>query len=148
MDSADPVDGVWVPAVVNVYAPPVSSGCQISFELALNPVSYIKYGAPQSVWLNYTFEARSPLIDIQLSWFNKTVTRLAEAMWLSFEPIVGDPTYWAMDVMGFPVSPFEVAPFASQHLHGIWSGVTYANPGTGIILHCKCLHAPLSSHIT
>jgi len=131
MDSADPVHATWTPTVINMYAPPSSSGCQIAFELTLDPTTYTKYGAPQTVWLNYTFEAQSPLVDIEVAWFNKTATRLVEAMWLSFEPIVGDPEFWAMDVMGFPVSPFEVAPFGAQHLHGIWTGVTYANPQTG-----------------
>ena len=69
---------------------------------------------------------------MQLSWFNKTATRLAEAMWLSFEPIVGDAQHWSMDVMGFPVSPFEVAQFGARHLHGVWDGVTYADPQNGM----------------
>jgi hypothetical protein len=127
MDSADPVDAIWAPSVVNMH----NSNCSFLFELTLEPAAWQTYGAPQTAYLNYTFLSNVPAVSVQLSWFNKTATRLAEAMWLSFEPIVGNPEYWTMDVLGYPVSPFEVASFGARHLHGVWSGVTYANPQSG-----------------
>jgi hypothetical protein len=51
-----------------------------------------------------------------------TTNRLAEAMWFSFDPIVGSPYYWWIDVLGFPVSPYEVVINGSQHLHAFETG--------------------------
>jgi hypothetical protein len=49
--------------------------------------------------------------------------RLAEAMWLSFNPIVNSPYDWWIDVLGYPVSPYEVVINGSQHLHAFQKGL-------------------------
>jgi hypothetical protein len=38
-----------------------------------------------------------PVIYLNFYWFQKPVTRLTEAVWLSFNPIVGDQQGWTMD---------------------------------------------------
>jgi hypothetical protein len=47
-------------------------------------------------------------LNVALSWFNKTVTRLAESTWLSFDPAVPVPDLWTVDVLGHAVSPASV----------------------------------------
>lgn len=59
--------------------------------LALPSIAHRTYGAPADVYLHYGFEqlgtASNATIEIalNLSWFNKTATRLGEAMWLSLD---------------------------------------------------------------
>jgi hypothetical protein len=128
MNASNPVNAIWAPKIVNMFQP---SQCNFIFELVLDEAASITYGAPQTVYLNYTLSSQVHDVDIQLTWFNKTATRLAEAMWLSFSPLVGNPQNWVLDVMDYPVSPFDVAAYGSRHLHAIWDGVRYVDPMEG-----------------
>jgi len=117
--------GDWEPIVLDVFQKDYPDRVEFLVELYLDPNLNIMFGAPRIIYLSYQFSNTLPQIDINLQWFEKTATRLPEAMWLKFTPIVPDPHFWVMDVMGSPVSPYEVAVNGSRHLHSIWSGVNY-----------------------
>merc|ERR1712150_116198 len=75
---------------------------------------------------------------------NKTATRLAEALWLSFMPHPGtSPGQWSMDVLGSSVSPMEVLPNGTQHLHAVWDGATWSDAGHSFGI--KTFDSPLVS---
>merc|ERR1712032_1653792 len=87
--------------------------------------SYIVYGAPRNVSIEYVVPGRDgALVDIRLVWTHKPATRLAEAMWLSFVPTAIPGDTWTMDIMGHPVSPFEVVKGGTKHIHVVQDGVT------------------------
>merc|ERR1712034_204527 len=50
---------------------------------------------------------------------------MAESSFISFQPLVAEPSKWKMDVLGHPVSPLEVVVNGSRHLHAVWRGVNY-----------------------
>jgi len=95
--------------------------------LAFDDALHSNAGAPAVVEVNVTLGNK--LVDVTLVALNKTATRLAEAMWLSFMPLPNlSPAEWAMDVLGSPVSPMEVLTNATRHIHAVWAGVTWTGP--------------------
>ena len=70
--------------------------------------SVINYGAPKKVWLEYQVDGKEEegRINITLFLFNKTATKLPEAMWLSFSPLTLFPNEsWRMDKLGQFMDP-------------------------------------------
>merc|ERR1712080_507657 len=66
-------------------------------------------------------------IDITISAFNKTATRLPEAMFFTFHPkaIQGQDDIWRMDKLGEWVEMNDTIKGGSQHLHGVITGFEY-----------------------
>lgn len=79
-------------------------------------------GAPETIWVSVRTSKQQIYIDIQL--FNKTSTRLPEAVWISFNPSLDDPRDIYMDKMGEIISPLDICKNGSVHQHGVTHGVT------------------------
>jgi hypothetical protein len=71
--------------------------------------------------------------------------RLAEATWVSFDPIVSSPQLWVMDVLGSPVSPLTVVENGTRHVHAVWSGVSVTDAASKEAVVVASLDAPLVS---
>jgi pyridoxal/pyridoxine/pyridoxamine kinase len=41
--------------------------------------------------VNLTSAGATASVDVVVNWVNKTTTRLAEAVWVTFDPVVQDP---------------------------------------------------------
>jgi hypothetical protein len=67
-----------------------------------------------------------PVVEITVSWFRKLPTRMPEALWFSFNPVVSDIKSWSMQKSGQEVSPFDVVEGGNRHMHAIddriWCG--------------------------
>jgi len=135
--------GDWLATVSDIFEKQLPEGLQILVTLRLNSILSDVYGAPRLVYINYLLMNSQPQIQINLQWFQKVATRLPEAMWLKFTPIVSSPQLWQMDVMGSLVSPYEVVANGSRHLHSIWEGVYYDDTTTPIALSITSLDANL-----
>jgi len=133
----------WDPTVLNIFEKNYPDRVELLVELYLEKILSNTFGAPRQIYLTYAFSNTLPQIDITLQWFEKPATRLPEAMWLKFSPIVSNPRLWEMDVMGSPVSPYEVVVNGSRHLHGIWSGVTYNDTANNIVFGIESKDANL-----
>jgi len=134
MNTTYSISADWEPVVQAIFQKEYPDRFEFLVQLTLNPTTSDIFGAPRMISLSYVFSKNSPEIDINLQWFEKTATRLPEAMWFSFTPIVPNPKLWLMDVMGSPVSPYDVVVNGSRHLHSIWSGVSYNDTGNGLSL--------------
>ena len=161
MDKAGAESVVWKP-VATVYDANVDT-CEFSMLLSLPSVAYTMYGAPQKIQMIVklsveesepagTMKATSEGDTIQpallslrttVSWKEKPATRLAEAMFLSFDPIVPNPSQWHMDILGYPVSPLDVVVDGTRHIHAVWSGVSYQDSLTRVNITTS--HTPLVS---
>lgn len=82
-----------------------------------------QYGAPGFVMVEYSYltdtaNGYSVAIETDVQWFNKRPTRMAESIWLEFNPIlpINDPEGqgWMMDKLGQNISPFKVVVNGSQ----------------------------------
>ena len=110
------------------------------------------YGAPTDVWAQFTFSNRTPYhFDIDLQWFNKTSTRLAESFMYEFKPVPRTAYYWMMNKLGSWVSPLDVAWGGCQVQHGVWDGLVYQGlplqPSLSIASRDVPLVAPFTSTV-
>jgi len=87
-------------------------------EIATPAITWQQFGAPQVVWLQVDVQAGQ--LNFTLTLVNKTATRLAESLWLCFQPLVSQSQQaWSLDKLGSLVSPFDVVGNGSRHLHGL-----------------------------
>lgn len=133
MDTANPVNKTWLPTLSGFYRRH-GDGCAFLASLALDAETAISYGGMRQIWLTLELDpdASTPLptVALALAWKNKTASRMAESSWLSFQLDVhtagtsegpgGDPSKWAMDVLGYPVNPVDVVPMGTRHIHAVW----------------------------
>jgi len=79
------------------------------------------------VWVAYDVGSQSPSLNVTILLYGKTATRLPEAMWLRFNPLVPRQNGWMMDKLGELVDPLTVITNGSRHLHGIGDGISYTD---------------------
>jgi hypothetical protein len=65
------------------------------------------------------------VLHLNLSWFEKPATRLPEALWLTFRPVVEDPAGWSLQKCGQPIAPDDVVFAGNRHMHALSSGFEY-----------------------
>lgn len=119
---------------------PASFIVEVSLPVALNTF----YGAPSTVWFNYTVKIDASVsIDVQV--FNKTATRLGEAIYLQFATPMVAGSAWVADVLSHWVDPLDVVERGSQHQHGVGDGVLYVNSATGAGVAIDTIDAPVFS---
>lgn len=126
--AASPVSAWAQPA----REPTMTAPASFLFQLALPPQLNSYYGAPGTIFLNYTVDVTGDvLVEVQL--FNKTATRLGEAVYLQFAVVEAADSAWFAEVLGYLVDPLDVVVRGSQHQHGVGSGMVYVgSDGSGI----------------
>lgn len=105
-------DGAWVEVMVRVAFP------------ADHP------GAPPEAWLQWHWaDAEDLTLTLRVWWVDKPATRLPEATWLSWNPVIAEPAAWTMDKLGQQVSPLDVVARGGRSLHAVGrGGMTYDGP--------------------
>jgi Domain of unknown function (DUF5054) len=133
--NAHPVHKLWAPIMQQIYRS--ADGCKWTTRLSMDPIAVRTYGAPASIWMTAELRAgpneNETDLHIDLRWFNKTATRLPEALWLKFSsppsPVAaGQPPLdaqgsngrkWLLDKLGEAVDVSQVVLNGSNHIHGI-----------------------------
>ena len=154
MDGYGAQNRTWLPSLAALWRRGDGAApCSFLAQLALEPDAVALAGGAAQIVLNLTLDpeplAPTPTLSVTLTWFNKTSTRMAESAWLSFAPAVGGAAgdaAWQMDVLGSPVSPLEVVPMGTRHVHAVWSGVVSdTRAAGGPYARIETLDAPLVS---
>ncbi|GCE14889.1 DUF5054 domain-containing protein [Tengunoibacter tsumagoiensis] len=83
------------------------------------------YGAPRLLTLEWHFPHNVAEIYLTLQWFEKTATRLPEALWLDFAPLISNVHGWQMEKVSELVDPLDVRMQGARHLHAIDQRVHY-----------------------
>lgn len=92
-----------------------------------------RVGAPAEAWLRWRFQP--DVVEASLWWRDKVATRLPEATWLSFTPIVAEPERWLLDKLGQDVSPLDVVRGGGRSLHAVGErGLRYDGPDGALAL--------------
>lgn len=89
-----PLATEWLPSLQNLYYKAGSTGsgaaCTFASQLAMDATLILSYGGMQTVWMvtevDVDASLPAPMLNMQLQWFNKTLTRMAESTWMSFAP--------------------------------------------------------------
>ena len=67
-------------------------------------------------------EADGLRVSLRVGWPAKPATRLPEATWLTWNPVVADPSAWTIDKLGQAVSPLDVVRRGGRALHAAGPG--------------------------
>jgi hypothetical protein len=119
---------LWKPALVECHADEGAGAHRILARLEIcDPESFVAGRAafPKEIFVEFVLPKQKPIIEINLSWFEKPPTRMPEALWLSFHPIVTDPRNWMLQKSGQPVSPYDVVDSGNRHMHAISDRISY-----------------------
>src|SRR5262249_34150064 len=80
---------------------------------------------PRHAFVEMELPKEEEIIRMTVSWFGKPATRMPEALWLTFNPVVEDAKLWSMHKSGEAVSPFEVVKSGNRHMHAVERGFEY-----------------------
>jgi hypothetical protein len=84
---------------------------------------------PRKVFVELVLPKAEPVIHLNLSWFGKPATRMPEALWLTFNPIVEDQKGWTLEKSGEAISPFDVVASGNRQMHCLQKGFAYKRGG-------------------
>ena len=84
-----------------------------------------------------------PVLYLDYSWFDKSATRLPEAMWLTFNPAVSSAAKWTLTVSDETVAPLDVVTAGNRHMHALSKGFSCADGASTFSV--DTLDAPLVS---
>jgi hypothetical protein len=93
------------------------------------------------MYLELVLPKAEPLIHLNFYWFQKSATRLPEALWLTFHPIVSGQQGWTMDKSGEQVSPFDVVSAGNRHMHAVSTG--FGHTGEKDSIFVETLDSPV-----
>lgn len=118
----------WQPASAEVHVETADSEDRILVALRFEDQDAFNSGRaafPRHAFVELSLPKAEPAIHITVSWFGKPATRMPEALWLTFNPIVSDAKQWVLDKSGEAVSPFDVVASGNRHMHGLQQGFAY-----------------------
>lgn len=98
---------------------------------------------PSRVVVGYEAVPDEAALDIRLWIQGKAANRRPEALWLSFDLKESSEGEWRIDKVGQSIDPMDVVEDGGRRLHGIGSGVSYADARGGV--HIDSLDAHLVS---
>lgn len=98
---------------------------------------------PRKVYVEIRLPKSRAEIELNVYWFDKPATRLPEALWLTFNPIVEDANGWKLDKSGEWTSPFDVVASGNRHMHGLQKGFAYNAAGSSF--EVDTLDAPVAA---
>lgn len=119
----------WLPSLAEFHAEEDDQNHRLLARLEIRDSEAVQSGRaafPQKMYLELLFPKAEPVIHMNFYWFQKPETRLPEALWLSFNPIVSTQRgTWMMDKSGEDVSPLDVVASGSRHMHAVSKGFRY-----------------------
>ena len=138
---------VWKPTLTSLWAKPRSGSADtfeaILVQMRMPEAAATQYGCPRILWLSIS--APSPtLLNVTLLPFDKRGTRLPEALWIGFSPLVpGRSPDWVLDKMGTEINFAETVKNGSRYLHGIGAGVSLQSSSARQLFGIRSLDAAL-----
>jgi len=118
----------WKPKLQQLYRRSVTNPDLFLFliHLTTDPDTYTNYGAPEHIWIEVAVPANSAYFSVDLQVFNKTATRIAEALWVSFYPQAGAAQgEWFVNKLDSWISAEDIVKNGSKHLHSVNDGVLF-----------------------
>ena len=118
----------WFPTLSEVVTAQDEGGHTILATLAIRDAASQQSGLtafPEKLFLEVHLPDAEPVVNLSFSWFNKPATRLPEALWLTFNPIVGGADHWIFRKSGQEISPFDVVANGGRHMHAVSDGFSW-----------------------
>jgi hypothetical protein len=118
----------WLPSLAELQIEEDAEAHRLLARLEIRDAEALQSGRaafPEKLYLELMLPKAEPVIHLNFYWLQKPATRLPEALWLTFDPIVSDPQGWTMDKSGEQVSPFDVVSSGNRHMHAVSTGFGY-----------------------
>jgi len=118
----------WFPSVVNIQREETAKEHRLLAQLEINDANALQSGRaafPRQMYMELLLPKQEPVIQMNLYWFQKSATRLPEALWLSFQPSAPDAQGWQLEKSGELVSPYDVVASGNRHMHALSKGFSY-----------------------
>lgn len=118
----------WRSSLVEVKMEESKQEHRVLAQVAINDADALHSGRaafPQQMFLELVLPRQEPVIHLNFYWFQKPATRMPEALWLSFRPVVSDVKGWMLEKSGEAVSPLDVVASGNRHLHALSKGFSY-----------------------
>ena len=115
----------WHPQLVDVQVEETDSAHRLVISLQIKDDGAFQSGRaafPRQVFLELLMLKAAPEIDLRFSSFGKPATRMPEALWLTFNPIVDEEKGWSLNKSGEWISPFDVVASGNRHMHSLQQG--------------------------
>jgi len=128
MSKFGPISQIWQPVLSNLCIEESSERHRILAALNIQDVDATHSGRaafPQRMFLELLLPKSEPLIQLNFYWFTKPATRLPEALWLTFHPVVVSQEGWTIDKCGEEISPFDVVRCGNRQMHSVERGFRY-----------------------
>jgi Domain of unknown function (DUF5054) len=123
----------WQPTLSELHVEESAEGHRVLTIMSINDAEALNSGRaafPRKLYLELILPNTSPVVEMNLYWFQKPATRMPEALWLSFNPIVSDPKQWMLNKSGEQVLPLDVVTAGNRHMHALDKGFSYRD-GSG-----------------
>ena len=145
IDACGARSGTWHPEVTGSWhgRQPDGAGHTMLIRSAFAPALTDALGAPPEVWSRWSWRTGRPEIELDLWWPHKAASRLPEALWCEFVPVVAEPDRWMLDKLGQLTSPLDVVARGGRALHAVGEGMAYRGPDGPLSI--TTLDAPLVS---
>ena len=134
----------WSPALVEAHLEEDPQSHRLLAQLQIVDAQALQSGRaafPEKMYLELVLPKTEPVINLNFYWFQKRATRLPEALWLTFHPLVSNQQGWAMDKSGEQVSPFDVVAAGNRHMHAVGRGFGYTEESNSFFV--EPLDAPV-----
>ncbi len=118
----------WQPSLAEVHVEETADAHRIVARLEIKDEEAFQSGRasfPRKIFLELVLPKSEPVIQLNLSCFQKPATRFPEALWLTFNPIAEDQNRWTLEKSGESISPFDVAVSGNRHMHSLSKGFEY-----------------------
>ncbi len=122
----------WQPTLADVHVEETAGAHRIVVRLHIEDDEAFQSGRasfPRKIFLELLLPKAEAAIYLNVSCFQKPATRLPEALWLTFNPIVEDQKGWVLEKSDEPVSPFDVVASGNRHMHSLSKGFEYRETG-------------------
>jgi hypothetical protein len=127
----------WFPSLAEVQIEEDAEAHRLLARLQIVDAEALQSGRaafPEKMYVELVLPKTEPVINLNFYWFQKRATRLPEALWLTFDPIVSGQQGWAMDKSGEQVSPFDVVSSGNRHMHAVSTGFSHAGERDSIFI--------------
>lgn len=121
----------WFPTTADIHWQEDEQEHRILARLEIADAAALQSGRaafPGRMYLELVLPKREPVVQASFYWFDKAATRLPEALWLTFNPVVSSERGWLLYKVGERISPFDVLPGGGRHMHAVSGGFGYDGP--------------------
>jgi hypothetical protein len=134
----------WLPASASVHVEETPEAHRVLIQPRFEDEAAFESGRaafPRKVYVELVLPKAEAVIHVTASWFEKPATRLPEALWMTFNPVVADARGWTLRKSDELVSPFDVAESGNRHMHAV--STSFFHGEGGVRFEVVTLDAPL-----